>query len=76
MRNDSPVGVRQKNYGDACATARTEIRSELARLLPDGVVRREQVERLTQTFLHIMHTMPPWSLRSIADAIDPSLPET
>ena len=70
------MGARKKDYGDACATARTEIRSELARLLPDGVVRREQVERLTETFLHIMHAMPPWALRSIADAADPALPET
>ena len=70
------MGVRQKDYDNACATARTEIRSEMSRLIPDGVVRREQVERLAEIFLHIMHTMPPRSLRSIADASDPALPET
>lgn len=70
------MGVRGKDYGNACATARTEAMSELARLLPDGVVRREQVDRLTEAFLHVMHKMPAWSLRAIADATDPALPET
>ena len=68
------MGTRGKDYGNACATARTEIMSELARLLSDGVVRRDQVDRLTETFVATMHKMPAWSLRSIADAVDPALP--
>lgn len=70
------MGVRNNDYGNACATARTEIMSELSRLLPRGLVTVDQVDRLTETFLATMHKMPPWSLRSIADSVDPNLPET
>lgn len=54
-------------YRDACATARTEARSELCRLLPERTITSDHVELLTEVFMQIIHAMPPWALRAIAD---------
>ena len=70
------MGVRRRDYGNACATARTEVMSELAKRLNSGMIQRDQVDHLTETFVAAMHRMPSWALRSIADSVDPALPET
>lgn len=54
-------------YGNACATARSEAISELAKLLAKGQVKREQIDLLTEIFVATIHAMPPWSLKAIAD---------
>lgn len=63
------MGKRDKDYGDACATARTEIMSELARGVPHHVP-VEKMDWFVEMFLGTVHKMPPWALRSIANAVD------
>ncbi len=69
------MGTRDGNYGDACATARTEIMSELARGVPHHIP-PEKMDWFVEMFIGTMHKVPAWALRSIANATDKTLPET
>lgn len=69
------MGTRDKDYGDACATARTEIMSELTRGVPHHV-HPDKMDWFVETFLGAIHKMPAWALRSIANATDRALPIT
>jgi hypothetical protein len=54
----------EPTYGDACATARTEIRSELARL---WLANDDRFEAVVEAFVATLHIVPPWALRKILE---------
>lgn len=72
------MGVRRKTYGDSCKSARFVARHgealksarDALRGHPNGAAWLEEM------FLAALHEMTSQSLRDIADAIDPALPET
>lgn len=68
------MGTRTETYGDSCREARLVARHGRALdRIRDAVRNTPMVEEL---FLAALHEMTAQSLRDIADAIDPALPET
>lgn len=72
------MGIRTKTYADSCRSARFVARHGAAlKHVRDKLKDHPQgVAVVEEMFVAAVHEMTTRSLRDIADAIDPTLPET